>query len=101
MSPRGGILTCEDGGGVEDQFGFGDRLVGITRDGGSYIFAKNNIVLTAAQIAAAGKVVGEGDYRNNEFAGACFEPTGRILFVNIQTPGITFAIWGPWWRGEL
>jgi secreted PhoX family phosphatase len=101
VSPRGGILTCEDGGGVEDQFGFGDRLVGITRDGGSYTFAKNNIVLTAAQIAAAGKVVGEGDYRGNEFAGACFEPTGRILFVNIQTPGITFAIWGPWWRGEL
>ena len=101
VSPRGGILTCEDGGGVADEFGFGDRLVGITRDGGSYIFAKNNIVLTAAEITHAGKVVGEGDYRDNEFAGASFDPTGRILFVNIQTPGITFAIWGPWWRGEL
>jgi secreted PhoX family phosphatase len=101
VSPRGGILTCEDGGGVEDQYGFGDRLVGITRDGGSYIFAKNNIVLTAGEIAGAGKVVGEGDYRNNEFAGACFDPTGHILFVNIQTPGITFAIWGPWHKGEL
>ncbi len=101
LSPRGGILTCEDGGGVEDEFGFGDRLVGITRDGGSFIFDKNNIVLSDAQIAKAGKKVGEGDYRGNEFAGACFDPTGRMLFVNIQTPGITFAIWGPWWRGEL
>jgi hypothetical protein len=101
LSPRGGILTCEDGGGVADDFGFGDRLVGITREGGSYIFGKNNIVLSAEQIAGAGKSVEEGDYRGNEFAGACFDPTGRLLFVNIQSPGITFAIWGPWWRGEL
>ena len=25
----------------------------------------------------------------------------RSLFVNIQTPGITFAITGPWERGLL
>jgi hypothetical protein len=24
-----------------------------------------------------------------------------VLFVNIQVPGITFAIWGPWERGNL
>ena len=42
-----------------------------------------------------------GDHRGNEFAGACFDPTGRYLFVNIQTPGITFAITGPWARGPL
>jgi uncharacterized protein len=101
VSPRGGILVCEDGGGVDDQFGFGDRLVGITRDGGSYVFAKNNIVLSADEIAKAGKTVVAGDYRGNEFAGAGFDPTGRILFVNIQTPGITFAIIGPWWKGDL
>jgi secreted PhoX family phosphatase len=101
VSPRGGILVCEDGGGVADEFGFGDRLVGVTRDGGSYIFAKNNIVLSAGEIATAGKTVAADDYRGNEFAGATFDPTGNILFVNIQTPGITFAIWGPWWKGEL
>jgi secreted PhoX family phosphatase len=101
VSPRGGILVCEDGGGVQDAFGFGDRLVGITREGGSYVFAKNNIVLSDGEIAGAGKAVAAGDYRDNEFAGACFDPTGRILFVNIQTPGVTFAIWGPWWKGEL
>jgi uncharacterized protein len=101
VSPRGGILLCEDGGGVEDGFGFGDRLVGITRDGGSYVFAKNNVVLEAADIAKAKKLVTPDDYRGNEFCGASFDPTGRILFVNIQTPGITFAIWGPWWKGEL
>ncbi|WP_293106543.1 alkaline phosphatase PhoX [Moorena sp. SIO3I6] len=33
---------------------------------------------------------------SSEFAGACFSPNGRIMFVNIQEPGITFAIVGPW-----
>ena len=30
-----------------------------------------------------------GDYRGAEWAGA-------TLFVNIRTPGVTFAITGPW-----
>jgi secreted PhoX family phosphatase len=36
-----------------------------------------------------------------ELAGATFSPDGETLFVNIQTPGITFAIWGPWRKGAL
>ena len=35
------------------------------------------------------------------FRGATFSPSGRQLFVSIQTPGITFAIEGPWHRGSL
>ncbi|MBV7257821.1 DUF839 domain-containing protein [Pacificimonas sp. WHA3] len=104
VSPRGGILLCEDGGGVEDEFGFGERLLGLLPNGQAYPFAKNNIQLTTADIAGAGKstmLIGEGDYRRQEWAGACFDPTGRILFVNNQTPGITFAISGPWQRGTL
>jgi hypothetical protein len=104
VSPRGGVLLCEDGGGVEDAFGLGERLMGLTPAGETYVFAKNNIQLTAADIAAAGKsaeFVEEGDHRGNEFAGATFDPSGRWLFVNTQTPGITFAITGPWERGLL
>jgi uncharacterized protein len=93
------MFLCEDGGGVQDQFGFGDRLMGLNEKGETFIFGKNNIQLTAEQLAAAGKTVAPGDYRNREFCGACFDPFGRILFVNIQTPGITFAIAGPWWKG--
>ena len=37
-----------------------------------------------------------GDYRTDEFAGATFSPDGRWLFVNLQTPGLTLAITGPW-----
>jgi secreted PhoX family phosphatase len=103
VSPRGGILFCEDGGGATDAFGFGERLMGLTARGESYIFAKNNIMLSAQDIAAAGKsaeFVPPADYRENEWAGACFDRAGT-LFVNIQTPGVTFAITGPWPRGNL
>ena len=103
VSPRNAILICEDAStAATDQFGFGQRLMGVTGQGDAYIFAKNNIVLTEAQLLAAGKQPGlAGDRRANEFAGACFDPTGRYLFVNIQTPGVTFAIAGPWAKGPL
>ena len=103
VSPRNAILICEDAStAATDAFGFGQRLMGITGQGDAYIFAKNNVVLSQAQLNAAGKLATlEGDHRANEFAGACFDPTGRYLFVNIQTPGITFAIAGPWANGPL
>ena len=89
------------GGASPDEYGPGARLIGLTRGGESYYLAKNNIELTSTQIAGASKLVGEGDYRDSEFAGACWSPDGRTLFVNIQTPGITFAITGPWLGGSL
>jgi hypothetical protein len=33
---------------------------------------------------------------NRELAGACFSPDGGTLFFNVQQPGMTFAVWGPW-----
>jgi secreted PhoX family phosphatase len=39
--------------------------------------------------------------RSQEWAGATFSRDGDWLFVNIQTPGVTFAITGPWHRGPL
>ena len=103
VSPGGGLLLCEDGGAVTgDRFGVGQRLMGLTHDGDAYIFAKNNVNLTPGEVAAAGKVASAaGDNRTREMCGACFDPTGRFLFVNIQTPGITFAITGPWAKGPL
>lgn len=102
VSPRGGILICEDGAAVTDEFGLGLRLMSLHGDGQVSIFAKNNINVTAAQLTAAGKQPSlADDHRDNEFAGACFDPSGRYLFVNIQTPGVTFAITGPWAKGSL
>ncbi len=101
LSPRGGVLLCEDNDGMAEEAARGTRLIGLTARGTPYVFARNNVMLDEAQLRAAGKRVAPRDYRAGEFAGACFDPRGRVLFVNIQRPGITFAIWGPWSRGPL
>jgi hypothetical protein len=94
VTPRGGLLLCEDAAG--DQF-VGERLVGLTLEGTTFTFAQNSVRLTRRY----NDRVGADDYRRREFAGACYSPDGRWLFVNVQVPGITFAITGPWDRGPL
>ncbi|MBA2946876.1 alkaline phosphatase PhoX [Streptomyces himalayensis] len=92
VSPRGGLVLCEDGGGTE-------YVHGLTTDGEIFRFATNNVDLRGG---TAGKDVPAADHRASEWAGSVFEPkNGNWLFVNIQTPGITFAITGPWALGAL
>jgi uncharacterized protein len=85
VSPRGGLVLCEDGG-AETQF-----LRGLTRDGRIFDFAEFLL-------------------NEREWAGATYSPDGQTLFVNIQGDtssggpgnlGYTFAIWGPWEAGAL
>jgi uncharacterized protein len=78
VTPGGGLILCEDGGGQE-------FLHGLTRRGEIFKFAMNTVP----------------GFTGSEFAGATFSPDGETLFVNIQSPGITFAIWGPWEKGAL
>lgn len=94
VSPRGGLLLCEDGFRPD-----GTKLLGLTADGFAFDFAQNQIVLSESPPGKPG--VAPRDYRTFEWAGASFDPTGRWLFVNNYTPGITFAITGPWARGPL
>jgi len=89
VTPRGGAILCEDG----DLDGL--YLRGLTPDGELFDFAQNNIVLNGER----NDIV--GDFRDREWAGASFSPDGRWLLVSIQTPGITFAITGPWHKGGL
>lgn len=95
VTPRGGILFCEDAAAGANLPA--ERLVGLTEDGEAFTFGINNVNLSVAYNSR----VPAGDYRGSEWAGACYSPDGRWLFVNIQTPGITFAITGPWGRGPL
>jgi secreted PhoX family phosphatase len=88
VSPRGGLVLCEDGDGVE-------LLHGLTVSGEIFPFAQNNVVLNGERNGIA------GDFRGSEWAGACYSPDGRWLFANLQSPGITFAITGPWSAGGL
>ncbi|MER5224639.1 alkaline phosphatase PhoX [Streptomyces flaveus] len=92
VSPRGGLVLCEDGGGTE-------YVHGLTTEGEIFRFAANNVDLRGG---TAGKDVPAADHRGSEWAGSVFEPkNGNWLFVNVQTPGITFAITGPWTQGAL
>ncbi len=101
VTPQGALLVCEDGGGSSenDILVSGTRMLGIAQDGSSFVFAENNLVLDAALPGRA--AIAPGDYRGSEWAGACFDPAGEYLYVNIQTPGVTFAITGPWQTGPF
>jgi uncharacterized protein len=95
VSPRDGIVLCEDGGG-EVEF-----LHGLTLDGEIFRFAENAVRVPAGGIPGKPAIL-PGNYANSEWCGANFEPRrGRWLFVNIQKPGITVAITGPWENGSL
>jgi secreted PhoX family phosphatase len=84
VSPRGGLLLCEDGDRVPQ------KLQILTRAGMLNEFAAMNVRLNGERNGL------KGDFRDSEWAGATFSPDGKWLFVNNQTPGITFAITGDW-----
>ncbi|CAN5232864.1 DUF839 domain-containing protein [soil metagenome] len=77
VAPTGDLFLCEDS--EPPQF-----IRGLTPNGGIYDFARANT-------------------RESEFAGACFDPDGRTMYVNqfgdVNLEGaVTYAIWGPWGR---
>ena len=87
LSPRGGLVMCEDGS--DDQY-----VRGLDREG-------RVIDLVRAPVV--------GEYHPGEFAGSCFSPDGRVLFFNVQgsremggsRASATYAMWGPWGDGPL
>lgn len=87
-SPRGGLVICEDS---EQPV---QRLYGLDQGGGLFEFCRNNVVLDGHRGFS-------GDFRNEEWAGACFSPDGCWLFANIYEPGFTVAITGPWKPGLI
>ena len=89
VSPRGGLAICEDGPGAVQ------RILGLTRDGRLFPFIRNHVVLNGEKHGY------RGDFRDREFTGVTFSPDGRWMFFNVQTPGITFAVTGPWEDGKL
>jgi secreted PhoX family phosphatase len=83
VSPRGGIVICEDGSS--------EQYVRALSRAGEMV----NLVM---------QPVVQGEPSPREFAGSCFSPDGQVLFFNIQgsttsygtRPGTTYALWGPW-----
>ncbi|NNE92243.1 MAG: DUF839 domain-containing protein, partial [Verrucomicrobiales bacterium] len=69
LSPWGDLFICEDSKNH-------NHIRGVNQSGEMYTFARNV-------------------KDKSEFAGACISPDGKTMFVNIQTPGATYAITGP------
>lgn len=84
VSPKGALLLCEDGTRAPQ------RLQILDASGRLRVLAENQIQLSGQRNGFC------GDFRAEEWAGVCFSPDGNWLFANIQTPGITLAITGPW-----
>jgi uncharacterized repeat protein (TIGR03803 family) len=72
VGPDGRLYLFEDGSGQ-------DNIVGVNRDGTLFRVAENTL---------------------GEFCGGCFSHDGRFMFVNIQSPGLTLVIEGPWRKGQ-
>lgn len=75
-SPYGGVIIAEDGRSRQ-------HLLGTTPAGETFALAR--VLL---------KEPGTGDFP--EWTGPTFAPDRRTLFANVQIPGVTFAITGPW-----
>lgn len=72
IAPWGDLVVCEDQ--YTDEVD--NHLRGIAPSGVAYPLARLHV--------------------QTEWAGACFSPDGRTLFVNIYSPAKTLAITGPW-----
>lgn len=70
---NGDLFICEDNGGAI-------FIRVLSPDGMMSNFAKNIVP----------------GFQTSEFTGSVFSPDRQTLFVNVQTPGLTFAIWGNW-----
>ncbi|HEY6890714.1 MAG TPA: alkaline phosphatase PhoX [Solirubrobacter sp.] len=97
VSPRGGVVVCEDGDG-EDVNGGTNFLRVLTPKGTLETFARNDTALDLHEWDDEAK---KGSIGRSEWSGACYSPDGKWLFVHIQIPGKTFAITGPWDNGWL
>ena len=99
-SPNGAIVIAEDGNLTSNY------VRALLPNGTMINVAQNLVAVQQHYIEASGKLydptvpddgasAGDG-VGFSEFAGPCFSPDGKWLFVNIQVPGITCAITGDW-----
>ncbi len=82
VSPYGSLVLSEDGSTA-------NHLLSWTRETGAQAIARNLIV--QEQSSSGADVY-------SEMTGPCFAPDGSLLFGNVQEPGHSFAISGPWSR---
>jgi secreted PhoX family phosphatase len=79
VTPFGTLVLAEDGARAS-------HVLSAVPGGPTYAIARGQL--------SNGTSNGAPTY--SEFTGPTFTPDGTVLFVNIQSPGITLAITGPW-----
>ena len=84
IAPWGDVIVAEDSGGV-------NRLIGFTPEGEHYVLAQH--VIPLPEYERMEEELPENFH--SEVAGPTFSPDGQTLFFNVQAPGVTFAVWGP------
>jgi secreted PhoX family phosphatase len=72
VTPWGSLVLAEDGAGAS-------HVLSSIPGGPTYAIARNQL-------------------NDSEFCGPTFTDDGKVLFVNLQDPGLTLAITGPWDR---
>lgn len=95
VSPRGGVVLCEDGDGEDGGTNF---LRVLTPAGKMETFANNT---TKMKVTDLDDLVGKDKWGVTEWSGACYSPDGKWLFVSLYHPGVTYAITGPWEKGWM
>ncbi|WP_405431639.1 alkaline phosphatase PhoX [Micromonospora sp. NBC_00617] len=70
VTPWGSLVLAEDGSGAS-------HVLSTIPGGPTYPIARNQL-------------------NDSEFCGPTFSADGKVLFVNMQDPGLTLAITGPW-----
>ncbi len=81
VAPSGHLFLCEDNAAPAPTVvrqSAQNYVRGVTPDGKLYTFARNRYAGVS------------------ELSGVCFSPDGSTMFLNIQAPGFTLAIVGPW-----
>jgi len=94
VSPKGSLIICEDRLGL---FLDGQYIAGLTPGGELFAFCQTNPDIHASY---AGHSLHDTAV-SSEWAGACFSADGQWMFVNLYSPGMTFAITGPWEQGPV
>jgi secreted PhoX family phosphatase len=94
VAPDGSLLLAEDGDG-EDTHG-GDNYLRVLTPAGTLATLAKVIAPLDLHRWSPDDFPAPGPVGASELAGAAFTADGRHLFVNVQYPGLTCVITGPW-----
>ncbi|CAN5290244.1 DUF839 domain-containing protein [soil metagenome] len=98
VAPNGTVFMAEDGDG-EDKDG-GDNWLRVLTASGTIANLAQVIAPLDLNHWNSEDFPEAGATGASELAGPCFSPDGQSLYINLQYPGLTCVITGPWTPGS-